>query len=230
MFRSLLPALLCCLAVCLLNSCYFNSTGVLLDKAKYEAYATTADLSSQPTPQVYTDGTEYYIELPRYSSNAAPQLQHSIFEQNEESASAPEKRGVGMFRIPADYAHWLTGRGKKVDNVAFLQEVPNAAAIKSRCTTLPVVKSPGNRSVNYTYTSPNAGLMYVAVPFNWLLVDLPVTAVENAAIAACVVGVVYLLAEADDDECPHCGHDYDSSYHRRHCHPHHHRHHRRHRH
>ena len=55
--------------------------------------------------------------------------------------------------------------------------------------------------------------MYVAVPFNWLLVDLPVTAVENAAIAACVVGVVYLLAEADDDECPYCHHEHDCHHH-----------------
>lgn len=222
MFKSLLPALLCCLAVCLLNSCYFNSTSVLLDKAQYEATATTADLATHPAPLVYTDGTEYYIELPRYSANPSPKLQRSAFEQNEATDTAPEKRGVGMFRIPADYANWLIGKGKKVDNVAFLEEVPNADAIKSRCSVMPVVKSPGNRTVNYTYTSPNAGLMYVAVPFNWLLVDLPVTAVENAAIAACVVGVVYLLAEADDDECPHCGHDYDSSYHRRHCCHHHH--------
>lgn len=226
MFKSILPTLLCCLAVCLLNSCYFNSTGVLLDKAKYEATATTADLANHPAPLVYTDGTEYYIELPRYRNGAAPQIHYSAFEQQQTNTEGAEKRGMGMFRIPADYANWLTGKGKKVDNVAFLEEEPNADAVKSRCSTLPVVKSPGNRTVNYTYTSPNAGLMYVAVPFNWLLVDLPVTAVENAAIAACVVGVVYLLAEADDDECPCCGHDYDSSYHRRHCHPHHHRHHR----
>lgn len=212
MFKPTLSAIICCIAVCLLDSCYFNSTGVLLDKAKYEATATTADLSTQPTPQVYTDGTEYYIELPRYRSGVAPQLHYSAFEQQQDSP-APEKRGMSLYRIPADYALWLTGKGKKVDNVSFLEEVPDAAVIKSRCSTLPVVKSPGNRTVNYTYTSPNAGLMYVAVPFNWLLVDLPVTAVENAAIAACVVGVVYLLAEADDDECPYCGHDHDC----RHC-------------
>ncbi len=32
------------LTVALLNSCYFNSTGRLLDKARYEARANTADL------------------------------------------------------------------------------------------------------------------------------------------------------------------------------------------
>lgn len=33
-----------------------------------------------------------------------------------------------MFRLPADYANRLIGKGKKVDNVAFLEEVPNADA------------------------------------------------------------------------------------------------------
>ena len=223
MSKQIFSTLLCSLIVCLLNSCYFNSTGRLLDRAQYEAYATTADLSTQPAPLVYTDGTHYYIELPRYSSNGAPKLQYSVFNQNDENSAAPtpEKRGVGLFRIPADYANWLTGRGRRVETAAFMVEEPNAEAIKARCSTLPVVKAPGNRTINYTYRSPNAGWMYVAVPFNWLLVDLPVTTMENAAIAACVVGVVAILAE--DDECPCCGHDYDSHHHRHHCH--HHRHH-----
>ncbi len=204
MFKHVLSALLCILAVCLLNSCYFNSTGRLLDRAQYEAYATTADLSTQPAPLVYTDGTGYFIELPRYRSNGAPKLQYSIFGQSNENTAPPEKRGVGMFRIPEDYANWLTGRGRRVENAAFMVEMPNAEAIKARCSTLPVVKAPGNRTINYTYRSPNAGWMYVAVPFNWLLVDLPVTAVENAVIAASVVGVAAILSE--NDECPLCGH------------------------
>lgn len=220
MFKHILSTLLFGLAVCLLNSCYFNSTGRLLDRAQYEAYATTADLSTQPAPLVYTDGTGYFIELPRYRSNGAPKLQYSIFGQSNENTAPPEKRGVGMFRIPEDYANWLTGRGRRVENAAFMVEMPNAEAIKARCSTLPVVKAPGNRTINYTYRSPNAGWMYVAVPFNWLLVDLPVTAVENAAIAACLVGVAAILSE--NDECPLCGHDYDSHHHRHHCHHHHH--------
>lgn len=120
-----------------------------------------------------------------------------------------------MFRIPEDYANWLTGRGRKVDNIAFIAEVPNAEDIKARCTTLPVVKAPGNRTVNFTYHSPNAGWMYLAVPFSWLLVDLPVTIVENSVLAAYVVSLACIAAnEIHHYECPHCGRKYDD---RQHC-------------
>lgn len=214
MNKRLLSFILCPLLFCPLNSCYFNSTGRLIDRAEYEARATTADLATMPNPQVYTDGTEYYIELPRYRNGDAPQLQKTIFDSEPEGSAPVEKRGVGLFRIPKDYALWLTGKGKKVKHVEYLEEVPRAAAIKARCHTMPIVKKAGDRTVTYTYRSPNAGLMYVAVPFNWLLVDLPVTVVENAAVAACIVGVVYISTMGDDeDECDYCGGDHATSQH-----------------
>ena len=206
MNKPLLSCLICALLTGLLNSCYFNSTGRLLDRVEYEARATTADLETQPVPLVYTDSSEYYIELPRYRNGATPQLHYTLFNMQDCPADAAEKRGMGMFRIPQDYADWLTGKGRKVTTVTFLEEMPDAATIKARCTTIPIVKKAGERVVNYTYRSPNAAWMNVAVPFNWLFVDLPVTIAENAAIAACAVGIVFLMLEDDDDECPHCGH------------------------
>ena len=205
MNNKLIAYLLCPLLLCPMNSCYFNSTGRLIDRAQYEARATTADLATMPSPQVYTDGTEYYIELPRYRNGDAPQLQKSIFDNEPEGSAPIERRGMGLFRIPKNYALWLTGKGKKVNHVDFLEEVPGAAGIKARCTTMPIIRKGGDRSVTYTYRSPNAGLMYVAVPFNWLLVDLPVTVVENAAVAACIVGVAYVASMNDDEECDFCG-------------------------
>ena len=45
----------------------------------------------------------------------------------------------------------------------------------------------------------------MAAPFNWLLVDLPVTVLENDAIIAVFAGCLYLAMEDDDcdDDCDH---------------------------
>lgn len=169
-FRSCVAGLL---MAALMNSCYFNSTGRLLDKARYEARANTADLKTSPNPVVYTNGTEYYIELSRYRYGKPVRLQYFSSEQPQEPVS--EKRGMGLFRIPAEYAQYLTGQGKGTKEPLFLEEVPDAERVKTQCSTLPVVKAAGDKMVSYTYESPNAGLIRVAAPFNWLLVDLPVT-------------------------------------------------------
>lgn len=186
------------LVVALLNSCYFNSTGRLLDRARYEARASTADLKTAPNPVVYTNGTEYYIELPRYRYGIPVRLQCDLSEQSQEPVS--EKRGMGLFRIPADFAQYLTGQGEGTKEPLFLEEVPNAALIKKQCISIPVVKQAGDKMVSYTYESPNAGLIRVAAPFNWLLVDLPVTIVENGVVIAAVAGILYLAMQDDDDD------------------------------
>lgn len=199
-FRSCVAGLL---IAALMNSCYFNSTGRLLDKARYEARANTADLKTSPNPVVYTNGTEYYIELPRYRYGKPVRLQYFPSEQPQEPVS--EKRGMGLFRIPSEYAQYLTGQGKGTKEPLFLEEVPDAERVKTQCSTLPVVKASGDKMVSYTYESPNAGLIRVAAPFNWLLVDLPVTVLENGAIIAVFAGCLYLAMEDDDcdDDCDH---------------------------
>lgn len=201
------------LMVALMNSCYFNSTGRLLDRARYEARANTADLKIAPNPVVYTNGTEYYIELPRYRYGIPVPLQCELSGQSQEPVS--EKRGMGLFRIPADFAQYLTGQGKGTKEPLFLEEVPNAESVKKQCSSIPVVKPAGDKMVSYTYESPNAGLIRVAAPFNWLLVDLPVTVLENGVAIAAVAGLLYLAMHDDDDD------DCDDD-----CHDHHHHHHR----
>lgn len=205
-FRSCVAGLL---MVALMNSCYFNSTGRLLDKARYEARANTADLKTAPNPVVYTNGTEYYIELPRYRYGIPVRLQYALSEQSQEPVS--EKRGMGLFRIPAEYAQYLTGQGKGAKEPLFLEEVPDAEGVKAQCSTMPIVKPAGDKMVSYTYESPNAGLIRLVAPFNWLLVDLPVTVLENGVIIAAFAGCLYLAMEDDD-----CDDDCDDHHH--HCH------------
>ena len=201
----------------LLNSCYFNSTAKIVDKASYEAQANTADLNKAPNPVVYFDGTRYYIELPRYRYGTPLSIQHSVFD-DEPTEAVAEKRGDAMFLISESFAKYLTGQGGKEKVSSILVEVPNGEDLKKYSQRIPVVKKATERTVSYTYRSPNAGWLYAAAPFNWLLVDLPVTVAENAAIAAGVAAVIWVLVEADDD-------DDDFYPHHHHHHHHHHRHH-----
>lgn len=210
-FRSII-GLLCLQGM--LSSCYFNSTARIYDKASYEARANAADLNASPNPVVYQNGSSYYIELPRYRYGTPLKMQHSVFDDEWSEPATLEPRGTGMFCISPEFAQYLTGESRKKCEISQLQEVPNAAEIKQLSRRIPVVRKADEREVSYVYRSPNAGWLHAAAPFNWVFVDLPVTLVENAAIVASVVGLVWLIVE-DYDDC------YDE-----HHHHHHHRHHR----
>lgn len=203
LYRAIVAAL--CLPG-LLNSCYFNSTARLYDSAEYEARANAADLNSMPNPVVYQNGSSYYIELPRYRYGRPLQLQYSVFDQEQAPEPCLEPRGTGVYRIPEELALYLTGQGGKVPEVFSMEEVPQAEEIKQLSRRMPVVKRAEEHQISYTYQSPDATWLRVAAPFNWLLVDMPVTVVENAAIVAGVAGVIWLLAEVDDDDCDDCHH------------------------
>lgn len=188
-----------CLPV-LLNSCYFNSTARLYDKAEYEARANAADLNMMPNPVVYQNGASYYIELPRYRVGNPLKIQHSLFEQEMPVTGWTEKRGMGMFRIPQDFALYLAGRGREVKSVSFLEEVPQADEIKLLSRPIPVVRKAEAHVVNYTYTSPDAGWLRTVAPLNWIFVDLPVTVVENVAVLTAAAGGVWLFMEDEEEE------------------------------
>ena len=203
----------------MLNGCYFNSTGRMLSRAEYEARANVADLKTAPNPVVYTNGADYYVELPRYRFGKPVRLQYSLLSQSSTPPEdVSEKMGMTLYRIPADYALYLTGQGKKVKEIAFLEEVKNAETVKAQCRTLPVRKDAGDKMVSYTYTSPNAGLMRAAAPFNWLLVDMPVTVAENAVAAAAVLGFFYLMDKLDEDWDDDCDDDCHHHHNHHHCH------------
>lgn len=197
-----------CAVLCLsgtLSSCYFNSTGRLLDSTQYEARANAADLNVSPNPVVYQNGLNYYIELPRYRYGQPVKLQYSVFDQDSPTEASMEPRGMGMYRISEDFALYLTGQRKKPAELFSMQEVANADEVKMLSRRIPVVKKADDHMVAYSYESPNSGWARAAAPFNWLLVDLPVTVAENAVIVAGVVGVIWLIAEIDDD-CDDCHH------------------------
>lgn len=180
----------------LLGSCYFNSTASLYDKAGYEARANTADLNAAARPVVYQNGVNYYIELPRYRYGTPLRMQHSLFEQSVPEPACAEARGMAMYLIPKDFALYLTGQGPAVASVSGMKEVPDAEEIKMLSRQIPVVKPAGENVVNYTYESPAAMWLRMVAPLNWLLVDVPVTVVENGVVVASCASVIWLFQES----------------------------------
>lgn len=197
----------------LLSSCYFNSTGRIYAAAQYEARANAADLNTCPTPLVYQNGELYYIELPRYRYGQPVKLQYSVFDQEEQAPALLDYRGTSMFCISKEMALYLTGASSRNVEMSEMREVQNAMEIKQLSRHIPVIRKADDRMVAYTYRSPNAGWLQAVAPVNWLFVDLPVTLVENAALVAGVVGVVWLVVEGQDEDCDDC---WDECHH--HCH------------
>ncbi len=171
----------------LLNSCYFNSAGHIFDKASYNAGAFTTDLRPDGRQMVYVDGDDYYIELPRYRMGAPVKTQYSVFDDEEEVVEhSPQlKNETDMYQIPRDFAMYLTGRASGPSTPSYMTRVENGGWIKyGSDTSMPIVKQAGNYSETFRYRSPNAAWLYTAGVFDWLCVDLPVTCVENALVAA----------------------------------------------
>ena len=178
----------------LLNSCYFNSAGHIFDKASYQASSFTRELKSDKNQVVYTDGSDYYVELTRYRMGKPVVTQYSVFSQDETSDKDKlQVRGKVMFRIPRDFAMYLTGQAKGPDVPSEMTLVKNGAEIKSRCSTLPIVKNAGKYAEVWQHRSSAAPWLYTAGVFDWLCVDLPMTCVENAIVIS--LGAVMLAFE-----------------------------------
>lgn len=168
--------------VCLLNSCYFNSAGHIFDKASYRAANDLSDL--KPGDQVYSDGANYYVELPRYRFGKKVRTQMSVFGKANFATRTPIKGETDMVQIPEDYAAYLAGHSGKLPQSITLAGAGDAGQVKSSCpTTLTVVRTGplGDQGVRYfNHQSPNRAWWYTLGAFDWLCVDLPMTCLENS--------------------------------------------------
>ncbi len=175
----------------LLNSCYFNSAGHIFDKASYQASSFTRELRSNNNQVVYTDGSDYYVELTRYRLGEPVVTQYNAFSQKETGSEEKlQERGTAVFRIPSDFAMFLTGQAKGPDVPSEMTLVQNGAAIKSSCSTLPIVRDAGKYAEVWQHRSSAAPWLYAAGVLDWLCVDLPITCVENALlIAGCAAAI-----------------------------------------
>ena len=168
----------CALALCLfVNGCYFNSAGHLFTKAAYDASANSAD--TQLGKFVYMYGDEYFIELPRYRQGKKILTQYNAFSDDKRTVGPQPTGEVSMFRIPADFAMFLTGRADAPSTPSYMVPVNNADEVK-RGTCMTITKQGASFTSEFKYSSPNAVWWYTAGVFEWLCVDLPVTITENA--------------------------------------------------
>lgn len=207
------PIVLAGMAMPMLNSCYFNSAGHIADVASHQARVYTEDITYNKN--VYTDGDRYYIELPHYRYGKEVVTQYNALDS--ESSSSNEERtykGMQMFEIPAAYAQYITGISNVPVNLAYVHPVSNGDEIK-RYQAYPVTVIPTSATVDWEYTSPNAPWLYTACVFDWLIVDLPVTLIENSLMIA---GVTLAILGSDpndfDDGSSDTGSDtgYDGDY------------------
>lgn len=188
------PMVLAGMTLPTLNSCYFNSAGHIADAASHSARVYTEDISVGK--QVYTDGDSYYIELPHYRYGKKVVTQYNALDSDSSDSEAVRTyKGMQMFEIPADYAQYLMGKTKKPVSLSYVYPVKNGDAIK-RYQSYPVKVKPVADTADWEYNSPNAPWLYTACVFDWLIVDLPITLIENSLL---VTGVTLAILGSGAD-------------------------------
>ena len=204
--KLLVPLMFAGMALPMLSSCYFNSAGHIVDAASHKARVYTEDISVGKT--VFTDGNRYYIELPHYRYGKKITTQYNALDDETSSNNAERTyKGMQMFEIPADYALYITGKSSSPVTLTYVRPVENGPEIK-RFNSLPVTRKPAEGTTDWEYKSPYAPLLYTACAFDWLIVDLPITLVENALM---ITGVTLALIAAASDESNNTTYTSDSS-------------------
>ncbi len=171
----------------LLNSCYFNSAGHILEMASYEAAVVTSDL--KPGSTIYADNGNYYVELPRYKAGKPVVTQYPQSDQNEQESASYPLRATGettMVRISSAFATYLMGQQSVQPSNCIEERVKaDEELLKRRSQSLAVVRTPERvTQYGFRYDSPGALGWYSLGMLDWLCVDLPITCVENSLMLA----------------------------------------------
>ena len=183
-----------------LSSCYFNSAGHLFDKAGYKAQAKSED--AKPGQYVYTDGSKYYVELPRYRVGKPIKTQYSAGQKDDRKEEIRATGDTDVFEIPADFAMYLTGQRKSPSTPSSMTKVGKSIITTTATTKLPIVFPGGASSMDYGYSSGAAAWWYTAGILDWLCVDLPITCVENSLATVGVLCMAYLKTGSTESSSP----------------------------
>lgn len=188
LYRSV--ALACALSVAL-SSCYFNSAGYITDAASHTAMMDTSELKIGQA--VYTNGVNYYVEIPHVRYDSPVVLQYNAFGQSDNSSAVVNRKsGTVMVEVPADFARYLTGESTipfDLNGKVKMAEEPDLVRTYSR---KPIVNMGGAMRALYDYNSPNSGWLWTAAVFDWLIVDFPITLTQST-----LMGLCFLLEEFD---------------------------------
>lgn len=175
-----------------LSSCYFNSAGHILDNIGYGALAKAED--AKPGRYVYTDGSKYYVELPRYRTGKRIVTQYFIGDEDNRGIEVTDTGKTDVFEIPEDFAMYLTGKNSSPETPSFMRKVDEKVLTAAAVTRLSIVRPGDSSYVTYKYKSNAAAWWWTAGILDWLCVDIPVTCVENSlalvgvAAASCMGG------------------------------------------
>lgn len=188
------------LSALMLSSCYVNHTGEILNGLQYKASVNSQD--AKESKNVLTDGTHFYVELPRYMAEQPTPGGYDLFGLlKEDPKPLPIKtKAKQLVQIPADFAAYLTGRANGPDRPASMTPVEDAAAVRRVAKTrLPIVNKPFSKWTNFDYKAPSKAAIYTKAAINWLIIDLPCTAIGTALYIP-FSPIVWLGKNAEPDD------------------------------
>ena len=188
----------------LLNSCRSYIGQQEFTRAEYSGYCLPTDITPNAGRTILSDGSRYYIELPRYRKmpcalNWAEMMGVKFCMPDYDQAVNEND----LYLIPTDLALYLSGRSSHIPSDPFnnpLTRVKNPSEVKSRCTvSIPIVNAaPENaRGNSFECTSPYAGAHRAAGYAATVLLDVPISVAQNAALlGAFGVGAVVSIVSA----------------------------------
>ena len=171
-----------------LNSCcWFNSAGAFFRQGSYDAQANVMDVA--PGQYVYSDGSKYYVELPRYRVDKEYQLLYFLSDDEKERPVAVTRTSQkDLYQIPADFAMYLVGRVNYPDSPSGIKRVLPEDEDELRASLTQkysIVRPKSGNSYRYSfeYNSPNAAWWYTGGVFEALCIDLPMSVALNCGMA-----------------------------------------------
>lgn len=176
-------------ATLLLSNCRSYFAHNVISNAKYEAYCDTADIKPKANQVIISDGKNYYMELPRYRwKQRSIDFMEGVggkLRTGERLVAVPGEKD--LYKLPANYARYLTGQSKIKPKEVVLEYVADQEAVRSRCKTeLAVTREcDRGRAGQFTYTSPYAGL-YKALGYPLYAADIPLSIAGNACMVGCI--------------------------------------------
>lgn len=188
----------------LLNSCRSYIGQQEFTRAEYFGHCLPTDITPNSGRTILSDGSRYYIELPRYRKmphalNWAEMMGDKICMPDYDQAVNEND----LYLIPTNLALYLSGRSSHMPSASFnnpLTRVENPSEVKSRCTvSLPIVNAAPKNAIGESFrcTSPYAGAHRAAGYAATVLLDVPISVAQNAlCLGGAGVGAVVSIVSA----------------------------------
>lgn len=177
-----------------LSSCRSYIGKNCFERAEYDAFSLSTDISPVGGRKVLSDGKRYYIQLPRYRRASHTfnwaEIMGDKFRKPNQTVSVPGEEDV--YTLHPELALYVTGQSDKPpsDITKLCTPAEHPADILPLCTkSLPIVNTPkkdsGDTVLGYRrIISPNADFHRAMGYTSGLLLDIPLTVAQNASLVA----------------------------------------------